>query len=62
MVLFGLLTITFLLLTLGEFGAATAQLGGYCGIATALVAWYNALAGLLVSVKSPLVLPVGPRS
>ncbi len=60
-VLFGLLALTFLLLALGEFGAGTGQAGGYVGLATALVAWYNALAGLLVSVKSPLTLPVGPR-
>ncbi len=61
MALFGLLALTFLLLCLGEFGAGTGQIGGYVGIVTALVAWYNALAGLLVSVKSPLTLPVGPR-
>jgi succinate-acetate transporter protein len=59
--LFGLLTLTFLLLALGEFGAGTGQIGGYCGIVTALVAWYNALAGLLASVKAPFALPIGPR-
>jgi succinate-acetate transporter protein len=62
MVLFGLLSVTFLLLALGEFGKGTGQIGGYFGIATALVAWYNALAGLLVSVKAPFTLPVGMRS
>ena len=58
-ILFALLLITFALLTLGEFGYPTGQLGGWFGIATALVAWYTALAGLLASMKSPLVLPVG---
>ncbi len=62
-VLFGLLFVTFLLLTLGEFGAGTGQLGGYVGIATALVAFYTALAGLLSSLPSAaFTLPVGPRS
>lgn len=59
---FGLLTLTFLMLTLGEFGYPTAQLGGYLGLATAFAAWYTALAGLLVSVNSSLRLPIGPRS
>ncbi len=58
---FGLLTVTFLLLTLAEFGAPTKELGGYLGLATAAAAWYTALAGLLVSVKSSVTLPVGPR-
>jgi uncharacterized protein len=69
MVLFALLLITFVLLTLGAFGFPSAQLagdcgiaGGYMGIATAIAAWYAALAGLLASVKSPIVLPVGTRA
>ena len=60
--LFGLLFVTFLLLTLGEFGLGTGQIGGYFGLATALVAWYTALAGLLASMPSAFKLPVGPRS
>jgi hypothetical protein len=62
--LFGLLFVTFLLLTLGEFGIGqeTGQIGGYFGLATALVAWYTALAGLLASMPSAFKLPVGPRS
>ncbi len=59
--LFGLLFLTFLFLTLGEFGAGTHALGGYLGILTALVAWYTALAGVLSSSKSVFTLPVGPR-
>ncbi len=64
MVLFGFLLVTFLLLTLHAFsGVATfGQLGGYLGLATAIIAWYNALAGLLVATKSGFTLPVGPRS
>lgn len=60
-VLFLLLFITFLLLTVGAFGGSTDVLGGYFGIATAIVAWYTALAGLLGSMKSSFTLPVGPR-
>jgi len=57
-VVFGLLFLTFLFLTLGEFGAGTGPLGGWLGIITALAAWYTALA----SIKTPFSLPVGPRS
>lgn len=59
---FALLTVTFLMLALGEFGFPTGQLGGWLGLATAFAAWYTALAGLLVSVGSPLTLPIGPRA
>lgn len=61
-VLFGLLFVTFLLLTLGAFGMGTTPLGGWFGIATALVAWYTALAGLLSSMPSAFTLPIGTRS
>ena len=61
-VVFGLLTITFLLLALGEFGAGTGVLGGWFGIATALAAWYTALAGVLAAGPAVFNLPVGPRS
>ncbi len=64
MLLFGFLLVTFFLLTLHAFGAGDVfgLLGGYLGLATALIAWYNALAGLLVATKSAFTLPVGPRS
>ncbi len=64
MMLFGLLFITFVFLTAHAFGGSpgTAQIGGYLGIATALVAWYNALAGLLVASKAGFTVPIGPRS
>jgi len=61
-VVFGLLTLTFLLLALGEFGAGTGVLGGWLGILTALAAWYTALAGVLAAGPAVFSLPVGPRS
>lgn len=62
--LFGFLLVTFLFLTLHAFGAGDSfgQIGGYLGLATAGIAWYNALAGLLAATRSPFVLPTGPRS
>lgn len=60
--LFVLLFVTFILLTVGAFGGGTGVLGGYLGIATAIVAWYAALAGLLSSIPSAFTLPVGPRN
>jgi len=62
--LFGFLLVTFFLLTLHEFGAGDSfgLFGGYLGLATALIAWYNALAGLLTATRSGFTLPVGPRS
>ena len=62
--LFGFLLVTFLLLTLNAFGAGDSlkQLGGYFGLATALIAWYNALAGLLIATRAGFTLPIGSRS
>jgi succinate-acetate transporter protein len=55
---FGLLTLTFLALTIGWLGGlgtgtftTWVQIGGWLGIVTALAAWYTALAGVLASVK-----------
>lgn len=59
-VLFALLFVTFILLTIADFGGGTKQLGGYLGLATAIVAWYNALAGLLAASPSGPRLPTGP--
>ncbi|KAF0369767.1 putative Membrane protein [Gigaspora margarita] len=51
MVLFLFLDLTFLFLCIGAFTATTTtvptKIGGVLGIITALIAWYNALAGLL---------------
>jgi len=66
-VLFALLALTFYALGLNELTAAGDPngafkiIGGYLGIITAIVAWYNALAGLLNSGKSAFTLPLGPR-
>jgi succinate-acetate transporter protein len=67
MLLFALLALTLLALGLNELTAngdvngAFKLIGGYLGIITAIVAWYNALAGLLNSGKSAFTLPLGPR-
>jgi succinate-acetate transporter protein len=59
--LFLSLLITFVLLTVGEFGIAPAhRIGGFFGILTAVIAWYSALAGLLASSNSAFSLPIGP--
>lgn len=58
---FALLFVTFLLLSIDALGGGTKQLGGWFGLATALAAWYTALAGLLSSMPSAFTLPIGPR-
>ena len=58
---FALLFVTFALLSIDALGGGTKQLGGYFGLATALAAWYAALAGLLSSMPSAFTLPIGPR-
>jgi succinate-acetate transporter protein len=65
-VVFVLLTVTFVLLTIGAFqGQATAnKIGGWTGIATAAAAWYASLAGVTNETFKKTVLPVlplGPR-
>ncbi len=64
---FALLFLTFLALTIGWLaGVGTGtfttwvQIGGWLGIVTAIAAWYTALAGVLASVKMP-ILPTMPR-
>ncbi|KAI8342463.1 GPR1/FUN34/yaaH family-domain-containing protein [Chlamydoabsidia padenii] len=59
--LFFMLFITFILLTAGKFNNnLTSQIaGGAFGVVTALIAWYNALAGLLTKDSSYFQLPVG---
>jgi len=59
--LFFMLFVTFVLLTLGEFGwTPGGHLGGYAGLITAFIAWYTAAAGLLASGRSAFTLPVFP--
>jgi uncharacterized protein len=60
-----LLFLTFLALTIGEFSGASfwTKAGGWLGLATAAVAWYTALAGILRSVTNgKMQLPVYPMS
>jgi uncharacterized protein len=60
---FALLTLTFLLLGLGDLTTTTGitKLGGYVGILTALAAWYASFAGVTAfAFKRPLV-PTGVR-
>jgi succinate-acetate transporter protein len=58
---FTLLLIAFILLTIGAAGNAAAHtMGGYVGIATAIVAWYTSAAGVINTVNGRVVLPVGP--
>lgn len=62
---FVLLFVTFLVLSIGFLsgtgGANIIKAGGFLGIATALVAWYTAAAGVLAGVSNgKIVLPVFP--
>lgn len=61
-VVFGLLLVTFILLTLGQLtlGSGFETAGGWLGIVTAIAAWYTAMAGISMSTKSIYQLPVGP--
>ena len=61
---FVLLTITFLVLTIGWFDKEShgwIHLGGYLGILTALVAWYASFAGVTAFTFGRQIAPVGPR-
>ncbi|HLI61714.1 MAG TPA: acetate uptake transporter [Solirubrobacteraceae bacterium] len=59
---FVLLTITYILLGIGNSGgsASTIHLGGYVGIATAAAAWYASMAAVVNSTWGRTVLPVVP--
>ena len=61
-VVFLLLAATFFLLGIGELtgSAGIAQIGGYVGLATAIVAWYTSAAGVINSNFGRTVLPVKP--
>jgi succinate-acetate transporter protein len=58
----GLLTITFILLAIGDAGnsASTTHWGGYVGLATAIVAWYAALAIVVNTTFARDLLPLFP--
>jgi succinate-acetate transporter protein len=59
---FILLAITFFLLGIGDAGAHTGitKLGGWFGLAAALVAWYASFAGVTNATFGRVVLPVRP--
>jgi succinate-acetate transporter protein len=60
---FVLLTITFVVLAIGEFTTTEGitKIGGWIGVATALAAWYASFAGVTAfTFKRPLV-PTAPR-
>jgi succinate-acetate transporter protein len=60
---FVLLTLTFVVLAIGDFTTTEGitKFGGWVGIATALAAWYASFAGVSAfTFKRPLV-PTGPR-
>ncbi len=61
-VTFILLFVTFALLTTGQLGPSNTwhQIGGWTGVATAIAAWYTALAGVLRSTFKRQILPVFP--
>lgn len=57
-----LLFVAYLLLTIGQLASANSVLlaiGGWFGVACAIVGWYTALAGMLNSTNSPYKLPMG---
>jgi len=60
---FALLTLTFLLLGIGDLTTTTgiSKLGGYVGILTALAAWYASFAGVTAFAFKRPVVPTGAR-
>lgn len=61
---FGLLTLTFFFLFLGNYNASTGltKFGGYLGLLTALVAWYTSFAAVLANTFRRQVLPTFPMA
>jgi succinate-acetate transporter protein len=64
MAVFLLLALTFLFLMLGAYAASDGltKLGGWLGLATAVVAWYTSLAGVFNATAKRAVLPTMPRA
>jgi succinate-acetate transporter protein len=58
---FAVLLLTFALLTLAKFDASTTMdhAGGWTGLATAALAWYTALAGLVRETWKRPLFPIG---
>lgn len=59
---FVLLFLTFLFLTIGELGGAegAGKIGGWLGLATAVVAWYGSFAVVTNATAGRTLLPIGP--
>ena len=64
LLVFALLTVTFILLAIGAVGAhaSVTHWGGYLGLATAAAAWYASFAAVTNSTFGRVVLPVIPLS
>lgn len=64
LLVFVLLTVTFVLLAIGATGAheSVTHAGGYVGLATAAAAWYASFAAVINSTFARTVLPVFPLS
>jgi len=62
-VVFVLLTLTFLVLSWGAYAGndSITHIGGYLGLATAFAAWYTSLAGVTAFTHGKPVVPIGPR-
>jgi succinate-acetate transporter protein len=62
LLVFTLLTATFILLAIGKVGAheTVTHWGGYLGLATAAAAWYASFAAVVNSTFGRTVLPVVP--
>ncbi|MEP7089974.1 MAG: acetate uptake transporter [Nocardioidaceae bacterium] len=60
---FALLTVTFVLLGLGDMTTTEGitKLGGYVGILTALAAWYASFAGVTAFAFKKAIVPTGAR-
>src|ERR1700677_3966902 len=63
---FVLLSITFILLTIGNWGTThtftdIVKAGGWAGLATAAAAWYASAAGVTNATHGKVVFPIGPR-
>jgi succinate-acetate transporter protein len=61
---FVLLTLTFAALTIGYFDVSKGwhHLGGYLGIATAIVAWYASMAGVTNATWGRTIMPTYPQT
>ncbi|WP_310961535.1 acetate uptake transporter [Nocardioides terrisoli] len=60
---FVLLTITYILLGIGEFAMSDTlgKIGGWVGVATALAAWYASFGGVTAFTHKRALVPTGPR-